>query len=65
MIFGGYGTGFVASHETWEWDGAVWALRVTPNDPGVHEGGALAYDEERGAAILFGGTGAVSSLDTR
>jgi hypothetical protein len=52
--------------ETWEWNGAAWALRINfwnaltnpppfPIPPFPRSGGAMAYDESRGVCVLFGG----------
>ncbi|MBL9077521.1 MAG: hypothetical protein JNL08_08460 [Planctomycetes bacterium] len=58
VLFGGLETpAFVASSETWEWDGTSWTLRVglgaTP--PGRHSA-SMAYDEGRGRIVLCGGS---------
>jgi hypothetical protein len=58
VLFGGYDGAI--KEDTWEWDGASWAKK-TPGDP---EGDgnpsaryyyAMAYDESRGKAVVFGG----------
>ncbi len=44
--------------DTWESDGATWVLRDPAEAPAPRVGHALAYDERRGVAVLFGGWGA-------
>jgi len=55
--FGGYtdGSGSSEIDETWEWDGEDWA-RVTPTQGPSRRGGHhMAYDDDRGVVVLFGG----------
>lgn len=45
--------------DTWEWDGARWKER-TPSDPlaspGYRYGHAMAFDDQEGEMVLYGGT---------
>ena len=41
--------------ETWEWDGANWTRSPTQNNPPLRYQQAMAYDQARGRAVLFGG----------
>ncbi len=57
VLFGGYFvSGGTPSYpaETWEWDGATWSL-VSTNGPAGRSGAAMAYDEVRHRAVLYGG----------
>ncbi|HVP12527.1 MAG TPA: kelch repeat-containing protein [Phycisphaerae bacterium] len=40
--------------QTWEWDGATWALRCAAGPPAVANP-AMAYDSQRSVSVLFGG----------
>lgn len=40
--------------DTWEWDGREWSLQSTTG-PSAIFGHAMAYDSDRGVAVLFGG----------
>src|SRR6185436_10818389 len=40
--------------ETWEWNGASWALRTT-SGPSYRSFFAMAFDSRRGVTVLFGG----------
>lgn len=59
ILFGGFpflaGNGIEPTQETWEWDGAAWALRGTEG-PSPRWNHAMAYDSARGVAVLFGGS---------
>ncbi len=46
--------------ETWEWDGAAWVLRVA--DGPKRQRHAIAYDQRRGAAVIFGGVDSPASF---
>lgn len=62
IVFGGYrAVGGVVSllGDTWEFDGARWALAATEG-PSPRSGAAMFFDEALGKAILFGGSGARS-----
>ena len=48
---------------TWEWDGAVWAKLALASKPPARTRGQLAFDEDRGQMVLFGGTGVTGALD--
>lgn len=43
--------------ETWEWDGAVWHLRVAANPMGLRSKPGFAFDPGRGVTVLFAGMG--------
>ncbi len=60
VLFGGYlGPGNGLSGETWEWDGATWALRATTG-PTPRIGHGMAFDAARGVTILHGGATSIS-----
>jgi hypothetical protein len=68
VLFGGLdasgpGGSFVAQADTWEWDGAAWALRATTG-PAARTSHAMAFDIARSQTVLFGGFGAVVYGDT-
>lgn len=58
ILFGGTGqTGDL--NDMWKWDGTQW-ISLTPSQlpvswPGVRRAHAIAYDENRGVIVLFGG----------
>jgi hypothetical protein len=54
MHGGGYGLGRTYA-ETWEWSGA-WR-QVAATGPGARDHTQLAFDADRGRAVLFGGSG--------
>src|SRR5262245_6934589 len=43
--------------ETWEWGGAVWALRAPQTRPSARANFAVVYDAARRRVVLFGGGG--------
>ena len=43
------------SAQTWEWDGANWALMAPATSPTGRQGGRMAYDSARQRMVLFGG----------
>lgn len=45
----------LAEDDTWEWDGIDWTLIEASPTQGTVSGHAIAYDEERGNVVLFGG----------
>ncbi|MCA8953162.1 MAG: hypothetical protein KDE27_26860 [Planctomycetes bacterium] len=47
---------------TWLWDGAAWREELPP--PSARTGVAMAYDENRGRHVLFGGRDAQSGQDS-
>jgi len=55
VMFGGQGSRSQSLDDTWEWDGEVWAERLTLQRPSARHGHAAAYDERRGRLVLFGG----------
>lgn len=52
--YGGY-IEFLVFDDTWEWDGQHWT-RVNVPGPGERICPAMAFDEIRGVAVLFGGS---------
>jgi hypothetical protein len=54
VMHGGSGGPREAVGETLEFDGASW-MRVTTNGPSARIGGAMAFDDARDVAVLFGG----------
>ncbi len=57
VLFGG-GLGGVMMptyDDTWEWDGVEWTQRFPAHAPMAARSLDLAYDSERGVAVLFGG----------
>lgn len=59
VLFGGAsnweGGDWVYKADTWEWDGVNWTQRTSPNSPAGRISHAMAYDEQRGVVVLFGG----------
>ena len=59
VLFGGMGPRTFLSGpvfaDTWEWDGANWALRTPAVSPTARYGHRLAYDVTRNRTVLFGG----------
>ena len=61
VLFGGMtaaSPNYVYSGETWEWDGAEWALRAI-GGPIAQARHAMAFDEARGVTVLYGRSGSV------
>jgi hypothetical protein len=46
--------GLLLESETWEWDGARWALVASAELPGLIDP-SLAFDRDRGRTVLYGG----------
>ena len=49
--------------DTWEWDGSAWTLAHAGDPAGVNapsprDGHGMAYDDDRGVLVLYGGAGA-------
>lgn len=61
VMFGGRGAGpengDFMFNDTWEWDGIRWHFRTT-NGPPAQFGHHMAYDENRGVTVCYGGFGA-------
>jgi hypothetical protein len=58
VLFGGLERQEVSEEaigDTWEWDGATWQL-VSSTGPAPRFGHSMAYDENRGVTVLYGGT---------
>ncbi|MBK8098089.1 MAG: hypothetical protein IPK26_13340 [Planctomycetes bacterium] len=53
VLFSGYA--IPVSAETWEWDGANWALVTAASAPAARINHALAFDFARSLVVLFGG----------
>src|SRR5207245_2328982 len=53
VLFGG-GNLAGSMGDTWEWDGVRWT-QVASTGPAPRSATAMAYDELRGKAVLFGG----------
>jgi Galactose oxidase, central domain len=64
VLFGGVATTPTAADEvsrlSWEWDGDRWTLRQNMG-PAPRWGHALAFDSDRGAAVLLGGVSVAPS----
>lgn len=56
VLFGGETGGGGLRGDTWEWDGATWAL-VANSGPGLRAGHVMFYDPARRRVLLFGGVG--------
>ena len=57
VMYGGFqvhGNDVVWFPETWEWDGKLWK-KIEAAPPTVTDRFAMAFDEERGMTVLFGG----------
>jgi hypothetical protein len=58
VLFGGFNnplsTG-IALTDTWEWDGTNWFLQTPATIPPARKYSPLAFDAQRGFAVLFGG----------
>ena len=64
-VFGGYNGSNTALGDTWEWNGTLWAPRITPVRPSARWGHGMVFDQKRGRAVLFGGfDGAALRSDT-
>jgi hypothetical protein len=59
VLFGGYrrrAGEMERLGDTWEWDGRRWA-QVTSTGPSPRNGAVMAYHQQRGRVLLFGGRG--------
>ncbi len=54
MVFGGVAAGQYLNDE-WAWDGSAWHSSQEPTEPPWRAHGAMAFDEQRGKVVLFGG----------
>jgi hypothetical protein len=55
LIFGGT-SGRSDRNDLWGWDGRAWTSYETPDAaPSARSGSRMAFDEQRGTALLFGG----------
>jgi N-acetylneuraminic acid mutarotase len=60
VLFGGVtttGPSTVVLNDTWEWDGTTWVLQALAVRPPPVQNHAMTYDDARGRALLFGGSG--------
>jgi hypothetical protein len=56
VMFGGWDGNVSIDHrETWEYDGVDWVLRPTANAPLSGYRAGIAYDQDRGRLVLYGG----------
>ncbi|MEE9294188.1 MAG: S8 family serine peptidase [Phycisphaerae bacterium] len=68
VLFGGlffdFNLGEIETDETWVWDGANWTFVAPTNNtlPTPRRGHAMAYDNERGHVVLFGGRDFLGNL---
>jgi hypothetical protein len=66
VLFGGVtqwnGKAWVYDNSTWEWDGQDWYPMDTPIAPTGRAHHAMAYDEQRGRVVLYGGENASGTL---
>jgi hypothetical protein len=62
VLFGG-AAGYIGDNQwdykndTWEWDGGTWIRMPSKVNPPSRLDHAVAYDEERGVVVMFGGLG--------
>jgi hypothetical protein len=61
VLFGGALASGVAS-DTWTWDGTNWIQQSPASSPTARQFGRLAYSQQIGAVILFGGISASGSF---
>lgn len=67
VLFGG-AAGYLGDNqwdyknETWEWDGNAWMKMSSEEYPPARLDHAIAYDENRGVVVLFGGLGQAGRL---
>jgi hypothetical protein len=67
LLFGGRQVGGRKSvwlADTWVWRGGSWTEFATESGPSARSGAAMAYDQARGVAILFGGSDGGLCADT-
>ncbi|MFB3788237.1 MAG: Kelch repeat-containing protein [bacterium] len=62
LLFGGVDQPGTAPGDTWEFDGTNW-IQVSTEGPDGREAPGLAFDESRGAAVLYGGAHWYSAAD--
>ncbi|HSD86862.1 MAG TPA: kelch repeat-containing protein, partial [Kofleriaceae bacterium] len=58
VMFGGVASstsGETPLGDTWEYDGSTW-LQITGSGPSPRGGAAIAWDDDRGRAVLYGGS---------
>lgn len=55
VLYGGDGTEWPYSTETWEFDGSNWSQVTTAQSPNAVYGMQMVYDSSRNVTVLFGG----------
>jgi cysteine-rich repeat protein len=55
ILFGGVATQFSPAGDTWEWNGIAWAQRTANTIP-TGRMTPIAFDSNRGVAVMFGGS---------
>ena len=55
VLYGGNGSGWAYSNETWEFDGTDWSQVTTTQSPNAVYGMDMVYDSNRNVTVLFGG----------
>jgi hypothetical protein len=56
VMFSGYSLQLNGGYaDTWEWNGNNWFQRFPANSPSARMDHAMAFDRDRGVAVLFGG----------
>ncbi len=55
VLYGGNGSGWPYSNETWEFDGSDWSQITTAQNPNAVYGMRMTYDSNRNVTVLFGG----------
>lgn len=65
LLFGGYSSALGVTYgSTWVYDGTVWVMLTPPTAPSPRSDCALAFDEMRSVAVLFGGSSWFQNDDT-
>ena len=63
-VYGGYVGRTNFNGDQFEWDGHRWSSIAIGVSPGVRLDSAMAYDEQRGVTVLFGGSDGADRNDT-
>jgi hypothetical protein len=65
VLFGGHGPGggVDVPNDTWVWDGADWTLKNPTTKPNGRFRPGMAFDEARGVAVMFGGSGTTETWE--
>lgn len=56
LLYGGEGTGSIACHDTWAWDGNTWVQLADTGPPLASGGRCMAYFASRQRAVLVAGS---------